>query len=70
MKCSECKFWQISKMYGNHCKFRDGVKPCERDRQGKQDSARRKKHSRYDDYKKKKMERYDKSMRKVRFDDN
>lgn len=68
MKCSECKFWQKSKMYGNHFKFRDGVKPCERDRQEKADAARRKKHSRYDVWnKKKKMERYDKSMRKIRF---
>lgn len=60
MKCSECKFWQKSKMYGNHCKFRDGVKPCEVDRHDKQYRAR----------KKKKMEKYDKSSRRVRFDDN
>lgn len=55
MKCSECKFWQKSKMYGNHCRCLC-TKPCEVDRHDKQYKAR----------KKKKMERYDKSMRKVR----
>ena len=63
MKCSECKFWQKSKMYGNHCKFRDGVKPCEFDRRNKETKARRKRAKR-------KMEKYDKSSRKVRFDAN
>ena len=59
MKCSECKFWQKSKMYGNHC-LCFGTKPCEVDRNDKQYKAR----------KKKKMERYDKSIRKVRYDNN
>lgn len=55
-------------MYGNHCKFRDGVKPCEYDRRDKAEAARRRKHSRYDSVgKHKKMEKYDKSNRKVRF---
>lgn len=56
MKCSECRFWQKSKMYGNHCRCL-GTKPCEVDRHDKQYKAR----------KRKKMERYDKSMRKIRF---
>lgn len=55
MKCSECKFWQRSKMYG--------VKPCEFDRRNKETKARRKRAKR-------KMEKYDKSDRKVRYDDN
>ena len=59
MKFSECKFWQKSKMYGNHCRYL-GTKPFEVDRHDKQYKAR----------KKKKMERYDKSMRKVRYDNN
>lgn len=60
MKCSTCKYWQKSKLYGNHCKFLDGVKPCEFDRRNKATKAKRKK----------KMERYDKSSRKIRYDDN
>ena len=51
MKCSECKLWQKSKMYRNHCRYL-GTKPCEVYRNYKQYKAR----------KKKKMERYDKSM--------
>ena len=51
MKCSECKFWQKSKMYRNHCRYL-GTKPGEVDSHDKQYKAR----------KKKKMERYDKSM--------
>ena len=59
MKCSECKFWQKSKMYGNHCCCLC-TNPCEVDRNYKQYKAR----------KKKKMEKYDKCMRKVRYDNN
>ena len=42
MKCSECKFWQKSKMYGNHCRCL-GTKPCDVDRNYKQYKARKKK---------------------------
>ena len=59
MKCSECKFWQKIKMYGNHCRCLV-TKPCEVYRNYKQ----------YKERKKKKMERYDKSIRKVRYDNN
>ena len=59
MKCSECKFWHKSKMYGNHCRC-FCTKPCEVDRNYKQYKAR----------KKKKMEKYGKSMRKVRYENN
>lgn len=47
-------------MYGSHCKFLDGVKPCEFDRRNKETKARRKKS-------RKKMEKYDKGARKMRF---
>ena len=63
MKCSTCKYWQKSKLLGNHCKFLDGVKPCEFDRRNKHVKAKR-------DKRRKKMEKYDKSNRKVRYDDN
>ena len=59
MKCIECKFWQKSKMYGNHCRC-FCTNPCEVDRNYKQHKAR----------KKKKMEKYGKSMRKVRYENN
>ena len=47
-------------MYGNHCKFRDGVKPCEFDRRNKETKARRKRAKR-------KMEAFDKRSRKKEF---
>ena len=31
MKCSSCKFYQKSKVYGNHC-ICQGVKSCDIDR--------------------------------------
>lgn len=59
MKCSLCKFWQKSRMYGSHCTCTRSVKPCELERHEKRSKARRKK----------KMERYDKGSRKFRMDE-
>ena len=47
MKCSDCKFWQKSKMHGSHCKCLKDVKPCELERHNKQSKAREKHKERY-----------------------
>lgn len=59
MKCSECKYWVKSKVYGNHCSFRGWLKPCDAERRKKADKSRKKRH--------KKMDAYDKGSRKIRY---
>lgn len=40
MKCSNCRFYIRSKVYGNSCSCR-GLKPCEIERKEKYDKARK-----------------------------
>ena len=53
MKCSVCKFYQKSKVYGNHC-ICTGTKPCEVDRNNKKREHHkkeyRKRKEKYEDY--------------------
>lgn len=50
MKCSLCKFYQKSKMFGNHC-ICTGAKPCEVDRNNKKrDFFNRKERKRKEKY--------------------
>lgn len=56
MKCSECKFWQKSNMYGNHCRCLC-TKPCEQTRRYKSNQKRNKK----------KLEMYGNGAKKMRF---
>lgn len=44
MKCSSCKFYQKSKMFGNHC-ICTGAKPCEIDHRDKRYKHLKKVHN-------------------------
>ena len=57
MKCSECRYWVKSKVYGNGCSCMFSERPCEKDRRDKQRKQRNKK----------KMEMYGKGAKKMRF---
>lgn len=47
MKCSQCEYYIISKMQGNHCGCM-GVRPCDVDyRRNKRDKLTKKKRDRY-----------------------
>ena len=56
MKCSSCRFYQKSKVYGNHC-ICTGTKPCEVDRNNK----KREHHKREE---RKRKEQYDRSKQR------
>ena len=50
MKCSGCKYYMRSKVFGNGCSCK-GVKPCDKERR-----AKRRKH--HDDSNRKRGEKY------------
>ena len=56
MKCSECRYWQKSKMYGDHCRFMGNKKPCEKTRDWRAKQKREKK----------KLEMYGNGVKKFR----
>lgn len=48
MKCSGCKFYVTSKVYGNYCKCDESLRPCVAKRREKAHKKRKAKYKNHD----------------------